>query len=83
VKGLDFIMIEDLDQGGRSLTNGIHDVVDAILYLEKLCPDEVNVIYKDSEGTWDGYIFQSNTIYSLNEKHWLKAAMKVVREYQQ
>lgn len=78
VKGHSFIMIEDLNKGGQSVTNGIERVVKEIAKKKEVNPVEFNIIYKDSEGVWDGYNFSTKQVFPLREPHWLKAAIKTV-----
>lgn len=78
VKGRDFIMIEDKDQGGKSLTNDIHRVVGVIAKKENINPVEHYIIYRDSMGFWDGYEFATMTFFPLRTDHWLKAALKAI-----
>ncbi len=78
VKKVPFIMIEDEDKGGRSVTNDIHNVVLAIAKKEKVDPMKFTIIYKDSMGNWDMYHLKSRQILPLQEKHWLKAAVKII-----
>lgn len=82
VKGLSFLMIEDKDQGGRSVTNDIHNIVKKIAKEVKgFNPVEHNIIYKDSQGLWDLYIFSTKTFMPIQEAHWLKAATTFIKRY--
>lgn len=81
VKGHPFIMIVDTDQG-KSVTNDIENVVSTICKKEKINPVEHTIIYQDSQGNWDGYIFSTKTFFPLRERHWLKAATKYIKEYE-
>jgi len=78
VKGRPFIMIEDKDIGGKSLTNDIDRVVHIIAKKERINPVEYYIIYRDSEGIWDGYEFATKTFFPLRQPHWLKAAIKAI-----
>jgi hypothetical protein len=75
VRGSGFIMIEDKDMGNASVTTNIENVIEEICTKENINPVEHHVIYKDSEGNWDGFIFSTNSFITLgSQKHWLKAA---------
>lgn len=75
-----FIMIEDRDLGNCSVTNNIEAVVEAVCKKYNINPVHYNIIYMDSQGNWDGYIFATKTFYPIQEKHWLRAAIKVVNK---
>jgi len=85
VKGHYFIMIEDLDIGGMSVTNNIRNVVELIAQREFTSPGEYlqyyKVIYKDSQGRWDGYDYNSGFFYPILADHWLKAAIQAIKNY--
>jgi hypothetical protein len=51
--GIKFLLIEDTDCGGRSVTNDIENVVEDIK-AETDITDHV-IIYMDSDGNWDGW----------------------------
>ena len=53
--GRDVILIEDLNNGGMSVTNDIENVVADISLKEKIEPSRYLIVYKDSEGMWDGW----------------------------
>lgn len=78
VKERSFIMIEDKNNGGRSVINDIDKVITRIANLHKINPVEFYIIYMDSEKKWDGYTFSTKTFYPVREDHWLKAALKVI-----
>jgi len=80
VKGEPFLMIEDLDRGGRSLTNGIHEVVEIICKEHRSSPTDFHIIYRDSDGVWDGYVYSTFQFIPLRQHHWLKAATKYINE---
>ena len=50
-----FIEIVDLNQGGMSVTNNIEAVIDEIAEKEGIGTVTMDVVYRDSEGIWDGY----------------------------
>lgn len=73
-------MIEDQDNG-RTVTNDIHNIVTEIAKKKKVDPFQYIVIYKDTEGFWDGYNFRHKMFYPVRELHWLKAAIKTLNKY--
>jgi hypothetical protein len=91
VDGQKFIMIEDECQPGeavRSVTNDIENVIEDIRDLEGIRKKimDYKIIYKDSEGIWDGVDYYrkpytdylSASFVHLRESHWLKAAKKYI-----
>lgn len=78
VKGHPFIMIEDKNLGNKSVTNEIELIIEEICILHKLNPVEHNIIYKDSDGYWDGYEFSTNNFLNLHQTNWLQAAIKLL-----
>lgn len=80
VKGVYFVMLEDEDKGGATLTNNIHKVILEIAKKETIDPREYTYIYKDTEGFWDGYNFSLKQFFPIRELHWLKAAVKTVKQ---
>lgn len=61
------IQIIDLDKGRASVTNNIENVVREICDKEQLQADQYMIIYRDSEGDWDGWEPKRGFIY-LGEK---------------
>lgn len=59
------IAIVDLNLGRKSVTNNIENVLDEISTKEHLIVPNYIIIYKDSEGRWDGYNFFTKSFYSL------------------
>jgi len=49
------IIIVDQNTVGMSVTNDIEDVIEEICLQNNLNSPLVNVVYRDSEGIWDGY----------------------------
>lgn len=47
------IWLKDRNLGGRSLTNGMEDVLKYLHDDIGLNPENLNIIYQDSEGMWD------------------------------
>lgn len=57
-KGVRTIVIEDLYDEKKptlTVTNDIENVVAEICRLEKINPDDFFIVYKDTEGNWDGW----------------------------
>lgn len=63
--GTVILLIEDLDLGNKSLTNDIERVCDHIHKEENLGANQVLVIYKDSDGNWDGWDQINRSFVSL------------------
>lgn len=78
IKDQPFIMIEDLNRGRMSVTNNIGNVLDEISAKERINPVEHNIVYKDSEGIWNGYVFSTGQFVPLSEKSWYGAAEKML-----
>ncbi len=51
----DILSIIDLDRGGKSVTNDIDNIIADVSEIEDIDPSEIKVIYRDSDGIWDGY----------------------------
>ena len=66
--GRNFIIIRDQckKEIATSVTNAIDQIVEEICLEEMIDPDEHFVIYRDSEGTWDGYNPTSRKFMLLN-----------------
>lgn len=63
----DVIKIEDLDLGNISVTNDIENVVADIATMEKIDPKKYIVVYKDSDGYFDGWDPQSERFISIRK----------------
>lgn len=48
------LVIEDLDKGGMSVTNNIDAILGHICEVEGLDPQGIDIIYRDSDGIYDG-----------------------------
>ncbi|RZK44394.1 MAG: hypothetical protein EOO61_03945 [Hymenobacter sp.] len=73
------IAIVDIDQGGKSVTNDIEDVLDDIRgKIGDLAG--YAVIYRDSMGRWDGVRLVGSSVefYSLNEIDGERAAARLL-----
>jgi hypothetical protein len=73
------IAIIDLDQGSKSLTNDIENVLDDI-QAELGDLSGYAVIYRDSMGWWDGVRLERGLVefYSLNETDPERAAARLL-----
>lgn len=60
-----YVLIEDKNMGEMSVTNDIENVVDEICQTNKINPETVAFLYKDSEGVWDGYDRKRNRFIYL------------------
>lgn len=58
-----WLLIVDKNSGGMSVTNDIENVVDDISAHVGIDPLEYRIIYKDSEGRWDGWDHKTQTFY--------------------
>lgn len=76
--GRNVIVIEDLDLGGKSVTNNIEQVVMEIEIMEKVDATDYMIVYKDSDGVYDGYDFINEQIIALREDHWKGAVRKYI-----
>lgn len=75
------IVIVDLNQGRRSVTNDIENVLDRIQVAKGWTADELVehlVVYKDSTDRWEGYSFETQWFISLNEITEQRAIEKIV-----
>lgn len=79
--GIEFVCVTDLDCGGRSVTNGIDDVIAELHRMDALRPGW-RVIYRDSEGTWDEALLDDRLHFrdfrSLNRKSRDEAIARVL-----
>lgn len=69
-----FIVIEDLNKGGMSVTNNIEYIIDEIAQKERLNPVEHFIIYRDSEGQWDGFNYATGLFVHLAKFNYKDAA---------
>lgn len=71
------IVIEDQNTGGMSVTNDIENVVEAIAEKANIDPLDYVVIYKDTNGLWDGWDPILERYIILGAKT-LDAAVKII-----
>lgn len=70
---VDVIVIEDLNLGSVSVTNDIENVIEDICRLEKVDKEQFMIVYKDSEGSWDGFDTAANQFVGLGMDKWYEA----------
>ena len=71
------VVIYDLNQGGRSVTNDIDNVLATIGKSVDLT--DKKIIYRDSCGVFDGVTLDAKRFYPINKKT-LEAALKHIGE---
>jgi hypothetical protein len=69
------IAIVDADTG-MSVTNDIENVVAAVLAEEKLQPKDVFIVYRDTEGNWDGWDAVNEQFIHLGQSSWRNAMIR-------
>jgi hypothetical protein len=73
-KGQKFLVIIDENHGNKSVTNDIENVVsDCFTGTDKKMEDHV-IIYRDSDGSWDGWDHKSQNFIPLQGRGWQQAA---------
>ena len=76
-KNILFMLIRDLNQGGMSVTNGIEHVVEQIAEWKHINPNDYVILYRDSEGMWDGWDNKNQKFFLLNSPGDEEMAMEV------
>lgn len=77
------LFIEDLNLGGKSVTNDIENVIESIgneLRPTDISINDLKVMYRDSDGTIDGIKTKSGSFegfYFIGETEYEKAKLKV------
>ena len=73
------ISIVDLNQGNRSVTNDIEGVLRKIEYYHQAPITGFKIMYRDSEGIWDGIKWDGNwaLFFALGEKEEAPARQKL------
>lgn len=64
-------IISIIDTGGpmqMSVTNNIENVIEEIEYKEQIDAKQYMIVYRDSDGTWDGWDEKKHDFISLNCK---------------
>jgi hypothetical protein len=67
--GFKFLLIADKNFGERSVTNDIENVVADIADFEGITPTEYIIIYRDTEGNWDGWDAKSGNFFFFRNSH--------------
>lgn len=67
------LVIEDLNLGNMSVTNGIEIVLTEIAQLEKINPKDYIAVYKDSQSLWNVYCQNDNDFYAIDMLTWYEA----------
>ena len=81
-KGRNFLVIEDLNRGSMSVTNDIETVVQECFQDKKLEPHQVYIIYKDSDGIWDGWDAAKQGFVALQQPTEEDAKDTIIRIYE-
>lgn len=68
LNGHKFICIIDQNRGNMSVTNDIENVVDEILGREKIIASDHLIVYRDSDGSWDGWDHSTRAFVHLNSR---------------
>lgn len=73
------VIIRDLNQG-MSVTNNAESVCQAILARENLAPDGCTIIYRDTEGIYDGIFYDGSDVrfYPLSLDHSVKIEKEAI-----
>lgn len=74
------IVIEDLDRGGKSVTNNADAVYAAVLAEAGYGPGEAKVIYRDSDGCYDGLALSDGKVqfYPLRRVERVKSEAEAI-----
>ncbi|MDD3230533.1 MAG: hypothetical protein PHE09_15140 [Oscillospiraceae bacterium] len=82
-RGIDILVIIDLDQGGMSVTNNVEAVVRSITAELGESIYERPIIYRDSAGTYDGIdgTYMEDPFYSIGGTDEDRAAAKAAERY--
>ena len=77
----DVIAITDLDLGNKSVTNDIENVLRKIEYWHQGSIAAFRIMYRDSEGIWDGVHWDGNqaTFFALRETDEKEARRKLLK----
>lgn len=62
-QGNKWLLIWDKNLGAISVTNDIENVVEDIADHEGIDPLEYTIVYRDSEGNWDGWNHLTQSFY--------------------
>ena len=75
------IVITDLNQGNKSVTNDIENVVADIARKEQLNPTNFPIIYSDTEGIYNGWDAYRNKFVPLHQKLKMVAVEMMVHKF--
>jgi hypothetical protein len=76
----DILAIEDLG-GMKSVTNDIENILSDIAKYSLVNLSEYRIIYKDSQGVWDGITLKNGRVsfFPINETDYKKAKEKLLK----
>ena len=81
-RGHQLIALIDPNKGNKSITNDIENVVNTIIKKEKIgIMTDFRVIYKDSEGIWDGWDYLTQEFILLQTASKINAYEKLEEYY--
>lgn len=80
ISGRNVIAIEDLNNGGMSVTNNIENVISEIENAEKIDAKCYMVIYKDSNGIFDGFDCKTGDFFPLNKNNLTEAITEYINQ---
>jgi hypothetical protein len=75
-QGRNVILIEDLNLGGKSVTNDIENVVSTISKTEGIDTKDYMIVYRDSMGIWDGW---NGDFVALRATDWEAAVRRYIK----
>ncbi len=73
------LSIVDLDRG-RTVTNNIEKVLERIVYMEQIMLNKFLIIYRDTEGYWDGYDSETKKFIALRTEDEDLAIRKIIEK---
>lgn len=77
--GRNVIIIEDQNLGNTSVTNCIEDVVNEIEQKERIEANLYMIVYKDSDGNWDGWNNRKQQFILLGGETWPHAVEEYIK----
>ena len=77
-QGRNIVSIIDLDLGNKSVTNDIENVVEKISLSENINLDSYMIVYRDSEGKWDGWDSVTKDFIALSADTYDEAVRKYI-----
>lgn len=78
---IDLLIIEDLNTGAMSVTNDIENVVDEIAISDGLNVKNHLIVYKDTDGIWDGWDHVTQSFVPLQTRNLSDAITKFVQRH--